>query len=147
MTVPSPDNTADIPVWLNYVCSQANSASIGLIPLHALTMRVRLSDGGWTIGLEYQLSEVTDEDLDDMEEILDEFETSIGAMEGDNFTITSTYEVVSVVYGDPNDWGHVFSIFSRNRRIQLFPPELQRIPIIPWGDGEDNPQRRVRRKE
>jgi len=149
MAFATPDDTAGIPVWFNYVYSQANSASLGLIPLHALAMSVRLTNGGWTIGLEYQLTEVTDEDLDDMEETLDEFETLLGAMSypPDSLEITSTYEVVDTAHADDPTLGHAHRIYWRNDRIQPRPSELQQVQIIPWGWGEDNPQRRVRRKE
>jgi len=149
MAFATPDNTTETAVWLNYVRSQATSASLGLIPAHALTMKIRLSNGGWTIGLEYQLTEVTDEDLDDMEEILDEFETLLGVMSvpPDKLEVTSTYEVVETAYADTDTPGQAFGIYARNFRIQPWPPELQQVPITPWGWGEDNPPRRVRRKE
>ena len=112
--LPTPDDMKGLPVWPLCVCAQAADAALGLIPEHALTMRVRITDGGWTISLEFQLTEITDEDIEDMKEILSQFQMNIGESPRNKLKTNLHYEVVDNIHGD--DWTHVYAVYLRNHR-------------------------------
>jgi hypothetical protein len=54
---PRPDNLTGV-TWRDYVRAELARASLGRIPLHALVFNGRHTDDGWTITLEFQLTEV-----------------------------------------------------------------------------------------
>lgn len=76
MSFPSPENPANAPVWENYIVAQAVQASLGQLPEHSLAVGVVVE--GTDVELRFQLTEVSEQDLDDMAEILDEFESLVG---------------------------------------------------------------------
>lgn len=87
MTLPSPGNIGLAPVWENYVIAQTVAASRGLISAHALALGVEVDDS--RLRLRFQLSEVTDEDGDGMNEIVTELEGLLG----NDVEVESSYEV------------------------------------------------------
>ena len=87
MSLPTPEDPGRAPVWENYVIAQTVAASRGQIPAHALAFGVEVV--GPRLRLRFQLSEVTDEDEDDMSDIVSELE----ALVGDDVEVESSYEV------------------------------------------------------
>ncbi|MCP4308372.1 MAG: hypothetical protein GY788_26530 [bacterium] len=76
MSLPTPDNPQNAPVWENYVVAQVVQASLGLIPRHALATGVEVE--GAEVRLRFQLSEVSEQDALDMADILGEFQELVG---------------------------------------------------------------------
>lgn len=76
MSLPTPEDPGQAPVWENYVVAQAVQASLGQIPEHALAVGVEAD--GPIVRLRFQLSEVTDEDRADMTDIVSELEGLVG---------------------------------------------------------------------
>ena len=112
----SPRDMPDLSYWRDYICDQAVGASLGLIPVHALSLCVRFEDMDRKITLEYQLTEAAEEDVEDMEEIFDQFgEQTGGDLMNPPFTISWTYEIVDKTHGV--DHSQVRPIYVRNHRI------------------------------
>lgn len=87
MSLPTPEDPGQAPVWENYVIAQTVEASRGQIPEHALAFGVEVD--GPRLRLRFQLSEVTEEDRVDMNDIVSELEGLVGlAVE-----VESSYEV------------------------------------------------------
>jgi len=97
MTLPSPENIGQAPVWENYVIVQTVAASRGQIPVHALAFGVEVE--GSRLRLRFQLSEVTYDDEDDMNDIVSELEGLLG----DNVEVESSYEVTEERQVSPID--------------------------------------------
>lgn len=101
MSLPSPENTGQAPAWENYVIAQTVAASRGQIPAHVLAFGVEVD--GPRLRLRFQLSEVTEEDGDDMNDIVSELEGLLG----DEVEVDTSYEVVdqrSISPGDGVSW-------------------------------------------
>lgn len=73
---PTPDEPAHAPVWENYVVAQAAQASLGQLPLHALAAGVRVKRE--QVELQFQLTEVSEEDGADMRAIASDLDTLLG---------------------------------------------------------------------
>ncbi|GAA2445406.1 hypothetical protein [Agromyces soli] len=76
MKYPSPEDPARAPVWENYVIAQAVEASRGHIPEHTLAYGVEVD--GTRLRLRFQLSEVTETDDEDIDDIVGDFEDLVG---------------------------------------------------------------------
>ena len=87
MRLPTPDDLGDAPLWENYVIAQSVEASRGQIPEHSLAFGVEVH--GVVLRLRFQLSEVTDDDRDDIDDIVSELE----ALVGNDVRVESSYEV------------------------------------------------------
>jgi hypothetical protein len=87
MTLPNPDDPAQAPVWDNYVVAQAVHASLALIPAHTLALGVAVDR--FDVELVFQLSEATEQDRHDINEISENFE----ALVGDDINVTARHEV------------------------------------------------------
>ncbi|WP_203337079.1 hypothetical protein [Nocardioides limicola] len=74
-------------MWENYVIAQTVAASRGQIPAHALTFGVEVD--GPRLRLRFQLSEVTEEDRADMDDIVSELEGLVG----NDVEVESFYEL------------------------------------------------------
>lgn len=84
--VVSPSHAA--PAWENYVIAQTVAASRGQIPEHALAFGVEVD--GPRLRLRFQLSELTDEDRADIDDIVSELEGLVG----NDVEVESSYEVL-----------------------------------------------------
>lgn len=87
MSLPTPEDPGRAPVWENYVIAQTVEASRGQIPEHALAFGVEVD--GPRLRLRFQLSKVTEEDEDDMSDIVSELEGLVG----NDVEVESSYEV------------------------------------------------------
>lgn len=76
MSLPTPEDPGRSPVWENYVVAQAVQASLGQIPAHALAVGVAVA--GSRVRLRFQLSEATEDDMADMDDIVSELEALVG---------------------------------------------------------------------
>lgn len=76
MKLPSPSDPAGVPFWRNYVVAQCVQASLGELPRHIVAFGVLIDDVD--INLQFQLSEILDDDLESIDEIVDELETLVG---------------------------------------------------------------------
>lgn len=76
MEFPTPDDPKRAPAWENYVVAQAVQASLGQIPEHALAVGVEIA--GPEVTLRFQLTDVTEEDEEDMAGIAMELEGLLG---------------------------------------------------------------------
>lgn len=77
MKYPSPENPERAPVWDNYVVAQCTQAALGNIPRHALAVGVTVDQ--YDVTLLFQLTELTPEDVEDMEEIAGDLATLLGS--------------------------------------------------------------------
>ena len=133
----TPADMPDLSYWRDYICGQAVAASLGLIPVHALCMYVQFENKDRKLTLGYQLTEVTDEDMEDMEEIFDQFgEHTGGDLENPPFTISWTHEIVEKIHAGPRaeeiDWSKIRSVYVRNHRtLPRDGPEPQYAWISP----------------
>ena len=73
MNLPRPDDLGRAPVWDLYVAGQAVRASPRLIPHRALAFGVEIA--GYEIALPFQLGELTEDDADDIADILHDVAT------------------------------------------------------------------------
>jgi hypothetical protein len=64
-----------VPFWENYLVRQAIQASLGTIPRHALAVGLAIHDR--EVVFHFQLPYVSEEDEEDMKELLDNFETIV----------------------------------------------------------------------
>ncbi len=103
MTLPTPDDPADAPVWENYIVAQTAQASLGLIPPHARAVGVSVA--GTTVLLRFQLTELTEADETDMDDIVSELE----ALVGDHVQVGKTVEICSERHVSP--YGTVRYVF------------------------------------
>lgn len=87
MSLPTPKDPSRAPVWVNYVIAQTVEASRGQIPQHALAFGVEVD--GARLRLRFQLSEVTEEDKEDVSDIVSELESLVG----NDVSVESSYEV------------------------------------------------------
>ena len=87
MKFPTPFDNADAPVWDNYILAQAVQASLGLIPLHAHAIGLRIA--GPKVEIHFQLSQVTEQDELDMDDITSEMEDLVG----EDVEVMRVYEV------------------------------------------------------
>jgi hypothetical protein len=76
MRYPTPEDPGRSPVWENYIVAQAVQASLGQIPEHALAVSVEVA--GARVRLRFQLSEATEDDVADMDDIVSELEGLVG---------------------------------------------------------------------
>lgn len=76
MSWPTPEDPGRAPVWDNYVIAQTVQASLGGIPPHAVAMGVRVA--GTEVQLCFRLTELTDDDVEDMDDIVSELEALVG---------------------------------------------------------------------
>jgi hypothetical protein len=97
MSMPTPEDPGRTPVWENYVISQTVAASRGQIPEHAIAFGVEVD--GPRLRLLFQLSEVTDEDVADMSDIVSELEGLVG----NDVEVESTYKVLEQREISPTD--------------------------------------------
>jgi hypothetical protein len=75
MTYPTPSEMTPRD-WGNYLASQLASSALGTIPRHTLAMGVE--PGNSEITVHFQLTEVDEQDEEDMTEIIDELAISLG---------------------------------------------------------------------
>ena len=73
---PTPDNLVGVPVWENVVAQQVVQASLGTLPEHTLAFGVVID--AMRVTLYFQLTEVTDADVVDMDDIQDELHMQTG---------------------------------------------------------------------
>jgi len=73
---PSPDNIRSAPVWENYLVAQAVQASLGLIPVNALAVGVRVN--GPRVHLVIQLRHASTHDFEDIDDIRSMLEDLVG---------------------------------------------------------------------
>ena len=76
MRLPTPNDPAHAPVWENYIVAQAVQAMLGQIPVHALAVGVQVA--GSQVSLRFQLSESSEGDQADMQDIVGELEALVG---------------------------------------------------------------------
>lgn len=87
MTLPTPDDLGRAPAWQNYIIAQVVQASLGSIPEHTLAMSVEIN--GNDVRLHFQLTEASDGDIDDIEDIVSEMEALVGSA----VRVESAYEI------------------------------------------------------
>jgi hypothetical protein len=75
MTYPTPSEMSPRD-WGNYLAAQLATAALGTIPRHTLALGVEPGDTEITV--HFQLTEVDDQDEEDMTEIIDELAISLG---------------------------------------------------------------------
>ncbi|QOK24206.1 hypothetical protein IGS73_07560 [Janibacter indicus] len=97
MSLPTPENLGQAPVWENYVIAQAVAASRGQIPEHALAFGVEVD--GSSLRLRFQLSQITEEDRADMDDIVSELEGLVGK----DVEMEFSYEVLEQRETSPTD--------------------------------------------
>jgi hypothetical protein len=97
MKLPTPDDPVEAPVWDNYVVAQAVQASLGLIPRTALAFGVAVQ--GADVRLVFQLSELREQDKNDMHEIWHQLETLVG----DAVNVDLRHEVRQLRHVSPLD--------------------------------------------
>lgn len=97
MTLPTPENPANAPIWDNYATAQTSQASLGLIPEHAYAVGVEIN--GRHLRLRFQLSHLTEAGEEDMSDILSELE----ALVGQEILVDSSYEITTYPKVDPHD--------------------------------------------
>ncbi|MEO3941716.1 hypothetical protein V3C41_11615 [Paenarthrobacter nicotinovorans] len=115
MRMPAPNDLAHAPLWEIYIVAQTVSASRGQIPRHALAVGVEIH--GVKIKLLFQLSQVTDEDKTDMEDILSELE----ALVGQDVEVDSAYEIRKERQVSPDGRDNLWWVFLA--RIDETPSE------------------------
>jgi hypothetical protein len=97
MSLPTPEDPGRAPVWENYIVAQVVQASLGQIPEHALAMGVEVA--GTRVRLWFQLSEATEDDEADMDDIIGELE----ALVGEEVQIEAVHEVRAEREISPSD--------------------------------------------
>lgn len=73
---PTPQDPKGAPVWRNYIVAQTAQAMLGIIPVHALAVGVAV--GETLVTLKFQLSDVTEMDLVDIEDVRAALEDLLG---------------------------------------------------------------------
>lgn len=81
--------------WHNYLVAQLVGASLGYLPRHAVALGVE--PGTEEIGVHFQLTEVDEQDEEDMDEIIGEFSTLLG----DVVDIRTVIDVRPQAHTDP----------------------------------------------
>lgn len=76
MTLPTPDDLAEAPLWENYVVAQLTQAALGLVPVDALAIGAIVD--GFDISLVCQVREETDDTVADLDEIAQELHFLVG---------------------------------------------------------------------
>ena len=74
--MPTPEDPKQAPVWENYIVAQAAQASLGLIPEHALAVGVSVDQ--LNVQLRFQLSEISEIDQTDIDDIVSELQILVG---------------------------------------------------------------------
>lgn len=97
MTLPTPEDLGNAPVWENYVIAQTTQASLGLIPQGALAFGVAVD--GLDVTLTCQLREISDADTEDLGEIAQE----LSILLGEHVNITVAQEVHDMPTITPHD--------------------------------------------
>ncbi|AXE37793.1 hypothetical protein [Acidipropionibacterium virtanenii] len=97
MTLPTPEDPARAPIWENYATAQTSQASLGLIPDHAYAVGVEVN--GRHLRLRFQLSRLTEEDEEDMRDIVSELE----ALVAQEIYVDYSYEFTDRPRLDPHD--------------------------------------------
>ncbi|NYG58742.1 hypothetical protein BJ980_001665 [Nocardioides daedukensis] len=97
MSLPTPEDPGRTPVWENYVVAQVAQASLGQIPEHALAVGVEVE--GPRLRLRFQLSEATEGDRADMDDIVSELESLVGK----DVEVASFHEVLDQRAISPTD--------------------------------------------
>ncbi len=87
MKYPSPENLERAPIWENYIVAQAVQASLGLIPAQALAVGVEITER--QVRLQFQLTEVSEQDAADMGDIASELESLVGP----DIEVEKVYEI------------------------------------------------------
>ncbi|GAB2478471.1 hypothetical protein GCM10027063_19920 [Promicromonospora xylanilytica] len=87
MTLPTPEDLGNAPVWENYIIAQTTQASLGLVPRGALALGVAVD--GLNVTLTCQLREIGDADTEDLEEIAQE----LSMLLGEHVSVTIAQEV------------------------------------------------------
>lgn len=77
MKLPTPEDPGRAPIWENYIVAQAVQASLGQIPEHALAVGVEVA--GSRVRMCFQLSEATEGDQEDIDDIVSELEALVGS--------------------------------------------------------------------
>lgn len=86
--LPSPDNPRSAPIWENYIVAQTVQSALGTIPDHALALGVDVV--GTQVCLCFQLSDASDQDLVDIEDI----RSGLQDLVGQDVEVRSRYEIV-----------------------------------------------------
>lgn len=73
---PSLEDSAQAPVWENYVVAQAAQAALRLVPVNAAWLGVRVD--AWRITLTGCIPDATPQDLDDLADIAEELSALLG---------------------------------------------------------------------
>lgn len=97
MRYPTPDDPGRMPIWDVYVMAQATAASRGGIPVHALAYGVEVDR--YRVRLRFQMSEVSDQDEEDMVDTVDELERLVGPA----VTVDYVYEIRKHRLVSPSD--------------------------------------------
>lgn len=106
MTLPSPNDMANAPVWENYVVAQAVQACLGQQPTSALAIGVRID--GIAVELRFYLTAVTPNDVEDMSDAVSELEGLLG----NHVRVQLYHEVVAWVDFRHNDVRFIYSVRS-----------------------------------
>ena len=76
MKAPTPDDMEGVRLWDCYIVAQVAMAAAGIIPRHARAMSVEVE--GMRVVIHFQLTEIDEEDREDMDDILSEFRVLVG---------------------------------------------------------------------
>ena len=88
MRYPSPSDPANAPVWENYVAAQTSQASLGIVPRSAVALGVLVA--GTSVTLRFQLAACSQQDIDDMNDIVAELEVLLGP----GVSVTRSFDVL-----------------------------------------------------
>ncbi|GAA4726254.1 hypothetical protein APR04_005589 [Promicromonospora umidemergens] len=97
MTLPTPEDLGNAPVWENYIIVQATQASLGLIPQGALAFGVAVD--GLHVTLTCQVREINDDGTEDLQEIAQE----LAVLLGEQATVTIEQKVHDTPTITPQD--------------------------------------------
>lgn len=97
MTLPTPEDPAQAPVWAVYVNAQLIQASLGIIPSTVLALGVRISEDSVTVHC--QLRAMTEEGDAGLDEIVKELQRLLGS----DIRVDRVHEVCSRKHISPFD--------------------------------------------
>lgn len=97
MSLPAPDDLRQAPLWDNYVVAQTVQASLGLVPLNAVAVGVKIV--GATVTVLFQLTELAEADREDLDDIVDELQRLVG----DEVQVRGEPEIVEMRSISPHD--------------------------------------------
>ncbi|WP_146847739.1 hypothetical protein [Cellulomonas terrae] len=84
-------------MWDNYIVAQSVQASLGLLPRSALAVGVRIV--GTDVELHFQLSELTENDIADIDDIV----SGLESITGQHVRVGKTYQILAGPMLSPHD--------------------------------------------